>query len=856
MKTKNLFILLLVSILIFEIIGTNTAYGVASFTISPSSGPVGTTISTQGTGYSPSGTITNTHNFQSTHSAGWKGFVNTEEFTGLPVGATISKFGLNINNSGSGNFETKDGQGTLTTNGTYAFVQVEKFTGLEPNGKIKYLEMKINNTGLGSFSATKNYQTLHSNGWNTAVSCTTIFTGLTPGAIINTVSLNVFSAAGNVRVKVYQDDGGGGNPGTLLGESGTLAVSGTGIQSFSVSATIPASGDVYACFETDSAALDLQYSSLANNRKYVLHTFGSGPNPFGAASSDNLAFWSKIDYTISNSHVRIKVYQDDGGGGNPGTLLGESGSYPIVSTGVSSFSVNATIPASGNVWAGFETDNAALTLYYLTGAAASEKAVAHTFGSGPNPFGVSIDGTNNFYEILGWSSQTAIRVKVYQDNNGTGGPSTLLGQSGEILVNGINLQNFTVSATIPASGNVFVGFETNSSLLNLKESNGVSYRYFVTHTFGSGPSPFGVPTKTDFSVQWSQITYNLSDKIVTINWDGSPLVTSPFTIITNTTGGFSATTFAPASLVGSHTLNASDGTVHDTKTFTITLPSVTSAIIGSTSYTTSSLTPTITYSSPPGSLTATQNQLSRNGSFTVTNAISNTVNPGGTTISSIGETMVGPSSYFVNTTLTDGANVFVVKSNTVVLTPGGSPPNNGTKCGINGCPAKHVVTYSAHRNPSFTKLHITALVTPIPFNAECNISNGTFSSTHRWYNFTGLAILNFNASVPQHDSAGYICYGSGVLFSGLSPGNQTVVQAGANVFNNSFGAIIGIPAGMFVVVLIGSLANQRTGPIYLIASLCVAGILATIGFFVLDTGWWAMSLIFGMLGLLVGRKVF
>lgn len=223
------------------------------------------------------------------------------------------------------------------------------------------------------------------------------------------MSLNVFSAAGNVRVKIYQDDGAGGDPSTLLGESGSLAVGGAGIQGFPVSATIPASGNVWGCFETDSAALNLRYTVSANAQKFIAHVYGAGPSPFGAAGTGNNAAWTSIGYSGGTPAIRVKVYQDDGGGGNPSTLLGESGTLIVNGDGFKNFTVSATSPASGNVWAGFETNDTVLDLYYQTGLANGTRlAATHTFGSGPNPFPTPSHST-----AAAWSQITYTIVPIH-----------------------------------------------------------------------------------------------------------------------------------------------------------------------------------------------------------------------------------------------------------------------------------------------------------------------------------------------------------------------------------------------------------------------------------------------------------
>ena len=50
-----------------------------------------------------------------------------------------------------------------------------------------------------------------------------------------------------------------------------------------------------------------------------------------------------------------------------------------------------TVPSSGTVWVGFETDSSEMSAYYGSG---TKTHILHTFGVGPDPFGGAL-GTNN-----------------------------------------------------------------------------------------------------------------------------------------------------------------------------------------------------------------------------------------------------------------------------------------------------------------------------------------------------------------------------------------------------------------------------------------------------------------------------
>lgn len=155
----------------------------------------------------------------------------------------------------------------------------------------------------GTTTSTLNNQALHATGWRTVLWLER-FTSLPVGATISLGSLNVQTAAGNVRVSIYQDDGSSNNPSTLLGQSSSTAVGGTGVQDYTVNAVVPASGSVWMGFETDSNSLDLKYSVASVNE--FSHTYGSAPSPMGTTSpvSDS-APWMKVTYTLSSISIDV-----------------------------------------------------------------------------------------------------------------------------------------------------------------------------------------------------------------------------------------------------------------------------------------------------------------------------------------------------------------------------------------------------------------------------------------------------------------------------------------------------------------------------------------------------------------------
>ena len=118
------------------------------------------------------------------------------------------------------------------------------------------------------------------------------FTGLTVGQKYSHVGIKVVTAVGSVRVKVYDDSADA--PTNLLGESGSIVVPGTGIQYFQLTSlvTVPSDGILYAGFEVTASTLNLNFDSpFTDERRSVTHTFGAGPDPFGAQTKNNQPPW-------------------------------------------------------------------------------------------------------------------------------------------------------------------------------------------------------------------------------------------------------------------------------------------------------------------------------------------------------------------------------------------------------------------------------------------------------------------------------------------------------------------------------------------------------------------------------------
>ena len=99
--------------------------------------------------------------------------------------------------------------------------------------------------------------------------------------------------------------------------------------------------------------------------------------------------------------IRIKAYADSSG--SPGSLLGESGSISVpkksfleIAIAELKFPTPITVPSGGIVWIAYEVSTT-ITPFRLNGlTSGTTKTVAHTYGTGPDPFG---SATNQTYGL-------------------------------------------------------------------------------------------------------------------------------------------------------------------------------------------------------------------------------------------------------------------------------------------------------------------------------------------------------------------------------------------------------------------------------------------------------------------------
>ena len=306
-----------------------------------------------------------------------------------------------------------------------------------------------------------------------------------------------------------------------------------------------------------------------------------------------------IDNSIMIAHAGLLTYRTGIVTGYAGTLLGESGSIAVPGTGIQQFNIRATVPSSGNVWAGFESDNAVLDLYGTLFADNDTMKFndTHVYGPGPNPFGHNINYSNieNWLQItygvpLPPTNLAATAVSPSQINLSWTAPS----DNGGSAITGYKIERSTDGgSTWPTVVNI--GNTTSYSDTGLVHSTTYTYRVSAINSAGTG-SPSNTATATTFNTVPSSplglTATPTSSSQINLSWsapaDNGGTLINGYKIERSTNGGVSWSTLVANTTNTSTTY--SDTGLSTAKTYTYRVSAINHVGTSSPSNTTSATT--------------------------------------------------------------------------------------------------------------------------------------------------------------------------------------------------------------------------------------------------------------------------